>query len=220
VKPTGVSTGHGRRCIKVAIRDRAGVVVDSSWWTEPGMDAAKVAEALAQMIRAELDPAVPWPKVESKPFKYEVSDIDGNPIDTGFPEYVAEQERIAQQNEEFGRDMQVRRAEASERMRRIYDQHPASEIPPAPLPADEAWEKVKGLVSICGELRCWSHLDECRTWSAELSRRAFVAEESTEGGPKAQIYALFLSHIVGAHTEEMAKDAVVEAARIAGWISR
>ena len=226
VRPTGMTTGHGRRCIKVAIRDRSGVVVDCIWWTEPGMDAAKVAEAIGQMIRAELDPSVPWPEVKSRPFKYEVSDVDvdGNPIDTESPEYVAERERVRKQNEEFSDSLRRDRAEARENMRRVYDERPASEIPPIPLPEDSAWEPRpgRGGYRICGELSTESHLDECRTWSAVLERKAFVcdAPSSSGVGGKMQIHALFLSHVVGARTEEMAKDAVVEAARIAGWLSR
>jgi hypothetical protein len=173
------------------------------------------------MICAELDPSVPWPKVKSKPFKYDLADLDGNPIDTEAPGYVAEQERIKSENEEFRKDMQQRRAEGGERLRRIYDEHPASEIPPVPFPEDSAWEPRLGKSGyrICGELSMESHLDECRTWSAVLERKAFVADEPSEDGT-AKIHALFLSHVVGAQSEERARDAVVEAARRAGWLSR
>lgn len=212
VKPTGVSTGHGRRCIKVAIRDRSGVVIDSSWWTEPGMDAAKVAEALAQMIRAELDPSVPFPKVEQRPFKVRPLHDDGTPFS---------QDEEARWNEESDSFFKRVRAESSERLRRIYDAHPATDIPPIPWPEDQAWEEGKAGVRICGELWFESHLDECRTWSAVLTRMAHVATERSEAtGTDAEISALFLSRIIGAHTEEKAKDAVVEAARRAGWLSR
>ena len=109
--------------------------------------------------------------------------------------------------------------EGNERLRRFYDEHPASAIAPCACPPLSEWTVDKQERRVHGELTLEARFDPCRTWSATLCRMAPVGTmPSSDGRLGVQVQALFFVNVNGVATRDLAERAAITAAHVAGWV--